>query len=107
MPDLPEVETTRRHLAAHLPGARVAAVALPDPRALLRPDPAAFAARVVGATILAVERRAKYLIVPLRYSTASEAAGTPRAAVGAEPETLVGAGERRAGDEPPRYGPQD
>ncbi|HLH26388.1 MAG TPA: bifunctional DNA-formamidopyrimidine glycosylase/DNA-(apurinic or apyrimidinic site) lyase [Chloroflexota bacterium] len=65
MPELPEVETTRRHLAEHLPGARVAAVALLDPRALLRPDPATFAARVVGATVLAVARRAKYLIVPL------------------------------------------
>src|SRR5581483_2416559 len=66
MPELPEVETTRRHLAEHLPGARVAAVALLDPRALLRPDPATFTRRLVGATILAVERRAKYLIMPLR-----------------------------------------
>ena len=65
MPELPEVETTRRHLAAHLPGARVAAVALPDPRALWRPDPETFAARLVGAEITAVRRRAKYLIVDL------------------------------------------
>jgi formamidopyrimidine-DNA glycosylase len=77
MPELPEVETTRRHLAEHLPGARVAAVALLDSRALLRPDPATFAARVVGATVLAVERRAKYLIVPLRHSAASDDGATP------------------------------
>jgi formamidopyrimidine-DNA glycosylase len=79
VPELPEVETTRRHLAEHLPGARVAAVALLDPRALLRPDPATFAARVVGATILAVERRAKYLIVPLRPAAATDAAASPLA----------------------------
>jgi formamidopyrimidine-DNA glycosylase len=65
LPELPEVETTRRHLAEHLPGARVAAVALLDPRALLRPDPMTFGERVVGAEVLAVERRAKYLIMPL------------------------------------------
>lgn len=65
MPELPEVETTRRYLAAHLPGARIAAVELVDPRALLRPDPAAFAARLVGATIVAVRRRGKYLLINL------------------------------------------
>ena len=76
MPELPEVETTRRYLAEHLPGARVAAMALLDPRALLRPDPATFAARVIGATILAVERRAKYLIMPLRYGGVSDDGAT-------------------------------
>ncbi|HEY7062164.1 MAG TPA: bifunctional DNA-formamidopyrimidine glycosylase/DNA-(apurinic or apyrimidinic site) lyase [Chloroflexota bacterium] len=83
MPELPEVETTRRHLAEHLPGARVAAVALPDPRALLRPDPAAFAARVVGARILAVERRAKYLLLPLARGAIEAVPGGIEPGVGA------------------------
>jgi formamidopyrimidine-DNA glycosylase len=65
VPELPEVETTRRHLAEHLPGARIAGVDLPDPRALQRPDPATFAARVTGAVIAGVQRRGKYLLVPL------------------------------------------
>lgn len=65
MPELPEVETTRRYLAAHLPGARVAAVALHDPRVLERPDPATFAAQLAGATITEVRRRGKYLILDL------------------------------------------
>ena len=65
MPELPEVETTRRHLAVHLPGARVAAVELRDPRALWRPDPESFEARLVGVPIVAVRRRAKYLLVDL------------------------------------------
>jgi formamidopyrimidine-DNA glycosylase len=66
VPELPEVETTRRHLAAHLPGARVVAVDLPDPRAVWRPDPASFAARLRGEELSDVRRRAKYLIVDLR-----------------------------------------
>jgi len=65
LPELPEVETTRRHLAEHLPGARVAAVEIPDPHALWRPDPATFMARLVGSVLGAVRRRGKYLIVDL------------------------------------------
>jgi formamidopyrimidine-DNA glycosylase len=78
LPELPEVETTRRHLAEHLPGARVAAVALLDPRALLRPDPMTFGERVVGAEVLAVERRAKYLIMPLGRAEPSSSDGCPQ-----------------------------
>ncbi len=66
MPELPEVETTRRHLAAHLPGARVVAVELLDPRAVWRPDPATFATRLTGMDLGDVRRRAKYLVVDLR-----------------------------------------
>jgi formamidopyrimidine-DNA glycosylase len=65
VPELPEVETTRRYLAAHLPGARVAAVALLDPRVLVQPDPATFAAQLAGRTLTAVRRRGKYLILDL------------------------------------------
>jgi formamidopyrimidine-DNA glycosylase len=64
MPELPEVETVRRGLAPHLEGARIAHVALNRPD-LRFPFPAGFAARLTGATILPLGRRAKYLIVPL------------------------------------------
>jgi len=65
VPELPEVETTRRHLAAHLPGARVAAVELLDPRAVWRPDAATFAARLTDTVLGDVRRRGKYLVVDL------------------------------------------
>lgn len=79
MPELPEVESTRRHLAVHLPGARVAAVELPDPHALWRPDPTAFVARLVGAELGAVSRRGKYLLIALGPAAAggNGAAGMP------------------------------
>src|SRR5918912_864018 len=100
MPELPEVETTRRHLAAHLPGARVAAVALPDPRALLRPDPATFAARVVGATFLAVDRRAKYLILPLQHPSGEAEGGLQSAASAATGRLSSRAARRNARPRP-------
>jgi formamidopyrimidine-DNA glycosylase len=105
LPELPEVETTRRHLAEHLPGARVAAVALPDPRALLRPAPADFAARVVGATILAVERRAKYLIMPLRGGAQADDDPAVVGARGVAVGILDATSDGQARDKPPRYGP--
>ncbi len=65
MPELPEVETTRRHLAAHLPDAQIAAVSVLDPRAVLRPEPAVFAARLQGEAISTIRRRGKYLLFDL------------------------------------------
>lgn len=62
MPELPEVETTRRHLAEQLTGARIARVALPDPRAVARPAPEAFAAALTGGAVTAWRRRGKYLL---------------------------------------------
>jgi formamidopyrimidine-DNA glycosylase len=62
MPELPEVETVRRHLAQHLPGQRIDVVDLR--RADLRyPIPMAAARDLAGRTILAVRRRAKYLLL--------------------------------------------
>ena len=60
MPELPEVETVRRGLAPHLVGARLAQVEQrrPDLRFRL---PERFAARLTGATVTSLERRAKYL----------------------------------------------
>ena len=62
MPELPEVETTRRGLAPHLEGARVERVLLRRPD-LRWPIPADVAERLPGQRIDAVRRRAKYLLL--------------------------------------------
>lgn len=64
MPELPEVETVRRGLAPAMVGARFSRVELRRPN-LRFPFPADFAHRLDGRTVLALERRAKYLIAPL------------------------------------------
>jgi formamidopyrimidine-DNA glycosylase len=64
MPELPEVETVRRGLAPTLDGARIARAEAR--RADLRfPLPERFAARLKGARVLGLKRRAKYLLAPL------------------------------------------
>ena len=62
MPELPEVETTRRGLAPHLVGRRVQAVILRRPD-LRWPIPPEVAAMLPGQRIDAVRRRAKYLLL--------------------------------------------
>jgi formamidopyrimidine-DNA glycosylase len=64
VPELPEVESVRRRLEPAMEGERFARVEVrrPDLRA---PFPRRFAARLTGATVRAVQRRAKYLLVPL------------------------------------------
>jgi formamidopyrimidine-DNA glycosylase len=64
MPELPEVETVRRGLAPHLDGARLVGVEQRRPD-LRFPFPDDFAARLRGARITALTRRAKYLLAPL------------------------------------------
>lgn len=62
MPELPEVETTRRGIAPHLIGRRVLGVTLR--RSDLRwPIPDEISERLPGQRIEAVERRAKYLLL--------------------------------------------
>mgnify|MGYP003606217389 CR=1 FL=1 len=62
MPELPEVETTRRGLAPHLLGRRIVTVTLR--RSDLRwPIPREVSERLPGQRIEAVERRAKYLLL--------------------------------------------
>jgi len=64
MPELPEVETVRRGLIPHLEGARLTRARIH--RADLRwPFPDGFAERLEGATVLRLERRAKYLLAHL------------------------------------------
>lgn len=62
MPELPEVETTRRGLAPHLEGAIVRAV-LQRREDLRWPIPEQIRAHLPGARIEAVRRRAKYLLL--------------------------------------------
>lgn len=60
MPELPEVETVRRGLAPHLVGAKITHVEQRRPD-LRFPFPENLKERLEGATIEALERRAKYL----------------------------------------------
>jgi formamidopyrimidine-DNA glycosylase len=63
VPELPEVETIRTHLAPLLEGRRIERARILDER-LTRPfDPAAVARDLEGERIAAVERRGKYLVV--------------------------------------------
>src|SRR5690554_651929 len=62
MPELPEVETTRRGLAPHVAGRRVREVVLRRPD-LRWPIPAEVQALLPGQRIVAVRRRAKYLLL--------------------------------------------
>jgi formamidopyrimidine-DNA glycosylase len=64
LPELPEVEAVRRHLEPWLTGARLDGVEVRRPD-LRRPFPSRFRERLVGTTVLALERRAKYLLAPL------------------------------------------
>lgn len=62
MPELPEVETIRRGLAAELAGARLSAVTVRDARLRQRVR-ARELERLVGARLVDFRRRAKYLLV--------------------------------------------
>ncbi|WP_350016540.1 bifunctional DNA-formamidopyrimidine glycosylase/DNA-(apurinic or apyrimidinic site) lyase [Rhodanobacter sp. IGA1.0] len=62
MPELPEVETTRRGIAPYLIGRRVTGVTLRRPD-LRWPIPPEISAILPGQRIDAVERRAKYLLL--------------------------------------------
>ncbi|HTE43089.1 MAG TPA: bifunctional DNA-formamidopyrimidine glycosylase/DNA-(apurinic or apyrimidinic site) lyase [Steroidobacteraceae bacterium] len=64
MPELPEVETTRRGIAAAMTGDCIAAVVVREPRLRWR-LPGEFAAQLRGQSIRAVRRRAKYLLIDL------------------------------------------
>ena len=61
MPELPEVETTRRGVAPWIEGVRVTRVALRQP--MLRwPVPRSLATELPGRLVLTAERRAKFLL---------------------------------------------
>jgi formamidopyrimidine-DNA glycosylase len=69
MPELPEVETTRRGIAPWIEGQRVHRLVVRD-RRLRWPVPAGLEDRVEGTTIEAVDRRAKYLLLRTSAGTA-------------------------------------
>lgn len=62
MPELPEVETTRRGIAPVLTG-RVATGAIVRNARLRQPIPDNLAALIAGQALVSVERRAKYLLL--------------------------------------------
>jgi len=62
MPELPEVETTRRGIAPHISGQIVREVVVRN-RRLRWPVPARLARELPGQTIRSVERRGKYLLL--------------------------------------------
>jgi len=68
MPELPEVETTRRGIAPHLEGQRVSRVIVRD-RRLRWPIPEDLDVRLSGQKIVVVERRAKYLLIQAEVGT--------------------------------------
>ena len=64
MPELPEVETVMRGLAARLQGRQIVHAELRRPD-LRWPLPAGLAARLTGARVLGFRRRAKYILMRL------------------------------------------
>jgi formamidopyrimidine-DNA glycosylase len=66
MPELPEVETIRRGLAEQLIGRSITAVRVRQAQLRHLVDVTTLQTQVVGLTITAVERRAKYLLMHLR-----------------------------------------
>lgn len=62
MPELPEVETTRRGIERHLVGRRIVGLSLRRPD-LRWPIPATALQALRGTAVLAVRRRAKYLLI--------------------------------------------
>lgn len=61
MPELPEVETTRRGLEPLVKGQRIRAAVVRN-RAMRQPVPRGLAQRLAGATVRALGRRGKYLL---------------------------------------------
>ncbi len=84
MPELPEVETVRAGLAPALTKALIQSVEIFDVRSLKRhlPGPNDFVQTLVGARILAVVRRGKFLWMPLQLAGDNNPAETSVALVG-------------------------
>lgn len=62
MPELPEVEVTRRGLLASLPGRRIVEVACSAHRLRCDLPHASLRRHIAGQTIMTIDRRAKYLL---------------------------------------------
>lgn len=83
MPELPEVEVVRRGLERWAVGRPIAAAEVLHPRAIRRhtDGPGDFSSRVAGLTMLAAERRGKFLWLPLGAGAGEAAAETAAEAV--------------------------
>ena len=68
MPELPEVETTRRGIRTALAGCAITGMVLRE-RRLRWPVPRGLPGRLAGQRILEVRRRAKYLLIDLERGT--------------------------------------
>ncbi|QKJ66401.1 bifunctional DNA-formamidopyrimidine glycosylase/DNA-(apurinic or apyrimidinic site) lyase [Deefgea piscis] len=68
MPELPEVETTRRGIHDHLLNAKVSELIVRNGR-LRWPVPADLASLIGGQTINSIGRRAKYLLLGFKHGT--------------------------------------
>jgi formamidopyrimidine-DNA glycosylase len=64
MPELPEVESLRRILARSIVGRTIVEAKIAEAR-LRRAVAPEFASRIIGASIVGIERRAKYLLIEL------------------------------------------
>ncbi len=73
MPELPEVEVVRRGLERWIAGRTITSVSVPDPRSIRRHALGVedFRGNLVGATVLDVVRRGKFLWLPLTDSPGS------------------------------------
>ncbi|MEW8027011.1 MAG: bifunctional DNA-formamidopyrimidine glycosylase/DNA-(apurinic or apyrimidinic site) lyase [Candidatus Thiodiazotropha sp.] len=68
MPELPEVETTRRGIAPHINGQRIRQVTIHEPR-LRWPIPQELPRILKGRKLLSVDRRGKYLLLAFHHGT--------------------------------------
>jgi formamidopyrimidine-DNA glycosylase len=68
MPELPEVETTRRGVAPHVIGRSIAQVHVYDPR-LRWPVPPDLGKQLIGRRVDALDRRSKYLLFRIGTDT--------------------------------------
>ncbi|HEY3786562.1 MAG TPA: bifunctional DNA-formamidopyrimidine glycosylase/DNA-(apurinic or apyrimidinic site) lyase [Steroidobacteraceae bacterium] len=68
MPELPEVETTRRGIEPHAIGRQIVALTVHEPRLRWRVQPD-LAQQVTGQRILHAKRRGKYLLLELQDGT--------------------------------------
>jgi formamidopyrimidine-DNA glycosylase len=68
MPELPEVETTRRGIEPHVQNCKITDIVVRDPR-LRWPVPRRLARTLVGRTVKRVRRRAKYLLLECEGGT--------------------------------------
>ncbi|MEO7013208.1 MAG: DNA-formamidopyrimidine glycosylase family protein, partial [Dokdonella sp.] len=69
MPELPEVETTRRGITPHLLGQRISKLVIRQPK-LRWPIPKLLITTLPGQRIESIERRAKYLLVHTQAGSA-------------------------------------